>query len=88
MKTNKCIAVLLSLLMSFNTVGVCYAEEGNNEGHEYTSGYIPSDLDYNTPVVNHSNDGISMIDNVVPSSYQTDINYLNANYPEVRDQDP
>lgn len=88
MKTNKCIAVLLSLLMGFNTVGVCYAEEGNNEGQEYTSGYIPSDLDYNTPVVNHSNDGISMIDNVVPSSYQTDINYLNANYPEVRDQDP
>lgn len=88
MKTNKCIAVLLSLLMGFNTVGVCYAEEVNSEGQEYTSGYIPSDLDYNTPVVNHSNDGISMIDNVVPSSYQTDINYLNANYPEVRDQDP
>ena len=75
MKTNKCIAVLLSLLMGFNTVGVCYAEEVNSEGQEYTSGYIPSDLDYNTPVVNHSSDGISMIDNVVPSSYQTDINY-------------
>ena len=88
MKTNKCIAVLLSLLMCFNTVGVCYAEEGNSDGQEYTSGYIPSDLDYNTPVVNHSNDGISTIDNIVPSSYQTDINYLNANYPEVRDQDP
>lgn len=88
MKTNKCIAVLLSLLMGFNTVGVCYAEEGNSDGQEYTSGYIPSDLDYNTPVVNHSSDGISTIDNVVPSSYQTDINYLNANYPEVRDQDP
>lgn len=87
MKTNKCIAVLLSLLMGFNTVGVCYAEEVNSEGQEYTSGYIPSDLDYNTPVVNHSSDGISTIDNVVPSSYQTDINYLNANYPEVRDQD-
>lgn len=87
MKTNKCIAVLLSLFLSFNTVGVCYAEEANSEGQEYTSGYIPSDLDYNTPVVNHSNDGISTIDNVVPSSYQTDINYLNANYPEVRDQD-
>ena len=27
MKTNKCIAVLLSLFLSFNTVGVCYAEE-------------------------------------------------------------
>lgn len=88
MKTNKCIAVLLSLLMGFNTVGVCYAEEANSEGQEYTSGYIPSDLDYNTPVVNHSNEGISTIDNIVPSSYQTDINYLNANYPEVRDQDP
>lgn len=88
MKTNKCIAVLLSLLMGFNTVGVCYAEEVNSEGQEYASGYIPSDLDYNTPVVNHSSDGISTIDNVVPSSYQTDINYLNANYPEVRDQDP
>lgn len=87
MKTNKCIAVLLSLFLSFNTVGVCYAEEGNSDGQEYTSGYIPSDLDYNTPVVNHSNDGISTIDNVVPSSYQTDINYLNTNYPEVRDQD-
>lgn len=87
MKTNKCIAVLLSLLMGFNTVGVCYAEEVNSEGQEYTSGYIPSDLDYNTPVVNHSSDCISTIDNVVPSSYQTDINYLNANYPEVRDQD-
>lgn len=86
MKTNKCIAVLLSLLMGFNTVGVCYAEEVNSEGQEYTSGYVPSDLDYNTPVVNHSNDGISTIDNVVPSSFQTDINYLNANYPDVRDQ--
>lgn len=32
MKTNKCIAVLLSFLMGFNTVGVCYAEEVNNEG--------------------------------------------------------
>ena len=88
MKTNKCIAVLLSLLMGINTVGVCYAEEGNSEGLEYTSGYVPSDLDYNTPVVNHSSDGISTIGNVVPSSYHTDINYLNANYSEVRDQDP
>lgn len=88
MKTNKCIAVLLSLLMGINTVGVCYAEEGNSEDLEYTSGYVPSDLDYNTPVVNHSSDGISTIGNVVPSSYHTDINYLNANYPEVRDQDP
>lgn len=88
MKTNKCIAVLLSLLMGFNTVGVCYAEDGNSEGQEYTSGYVPSDLDYNAPVVNHSSDGISTIDNVVPSSYQTDTNYLNSNYPDVRDQDP
>lgn len=88
MKTNKCIAVLLSFLMGINTVGVCYAEEGNSEGQEYTSSYVPSDLDYNTPVVNHSSDGISTIGNVVPSSYQTDINYLNSNYPDVRDQDP
>lgn len=88
MKTNKCIAVLLSLLMGFITVGVCYAEDGNSEGQEYTSGYVPSDLDYNAPVVNHSSDGISTIDNVVPSSYQTDTNYLNSNYPDVRDQDP
>lgn len=88
MKTNKCIAVLLSLLMGFNTVGVCYAEDGNSNGQEYTSGYIPSDLDYNAPVVNDSSDGISTIDNVVPSSYQTDTNYLNSNYPDVRDQDP
>lgn len=88
MKTNKCIAVLLSLLMGFNTVGVCYAEDGNSEGQEYTSGYVPSDLDYNAPVVNHSSDGISTIDNVVPSSYQTDTNYLNSIYPDVRDQDP
>lgn len=88
MKTNKCIAVLLSLLMGFNTVGVCYAEDGNSEGQEYTSGYVPSDLDYNAPVVNHSSDGISTIDNVVSSSYQTDTNYLNSNYPDVRDQDP
>jgi hypothetical protein len=88
MKTNKCIAVLLSLLMCINTVDVCYAEEGNSEGQEYTSGYVPSDLDYNTPVVNYSSDGISTIGNVVPSSYHTDINFLNANYPEVRDQNP
>lgn len=88
MKTNKYIAVLLSLLMGFNTVGVCYAEDGNSNGQEYTSGYIPSDLDYNAPVVNDSSDGISTIDNVVPSSYQTDTNYLNSNYPDVRDQDP
>lgn len=86
MKTNKCIAVLLSLLMGFNTVGVCYAEEVNSESQEYTSGYIPSDLDYNTPVVNHSNDGISTIDNVVPSSFQTDTKILDSKYPDVRDQ--
>ena len=99
MKTNKLIALLLSLLIGFNTVGVCYGEEVENEvpvveentGNETEKnfyGYVPSDLDYNTPVIDQSNSGIAPIDTLVPSSYQSDINEINAKYPEVRNQNP
>ena len=52
MKTNKCIAVLLSLLMSFNTVGVCYAEEVNDpsaDGSSHTFGDVISDYADDVP---------------------------------------
>ena len=99
MKTNKLIALLLSLLIGFNTVGVCYGEEVENEvpvveentGNETEKnfyGYVPSDLDYNTPVIDQSNSGIAPIDTLVPLSYQSDINEINAKYPEVRNQNP
>lgn len=99
MKTNKLIALLLSLLISFNNVGVCYGEEVENEvpvveentGNESDKqfyGYVPSDLDYNTPVIDQSNSGIAPIDTLVPSSYQYDINEIKAKYPDVRNQNP
>ena len=99
MKTNKLIALLLSLLIGFNTVGVCYGEEVENEapvveentGNESDKqfyGYVPSDLDYNTPVIDQSNSGIAPIGTLVPSSYQYDINEIKAKYPDVRNQDP
>lgn len=52
MKTNKCIAVLLSLLMGFNTVGVCYAEEVNDpstDGSSHTFGDVISDYADDVP---------------------------------------
>ena len=115
MKMNKLITVLLSLLMGFNTVGVCYAEEvgdseeptvvenieenttvgseeesnnNNVDNQQQTFSYIPSDLDYNTPVVNDSSDGISTIDVTIPSAFQNDINDLKSKYPDVRNQNP
>ena len=99
MKTNKLIALLLSLLIGFNTVGVCYGEEVENEapvveentGNETDKqlyGYVPSDLDYNTPVIDGSNSGIAPIDTLIPSAYQYDINEIKAKYPDVRNQDP
>ncbi len=63
-------------------------EDASEILEEHSFGYIPSDLDSNTPVINHSNNGISTIDTLVPSSYQTNIDYLKVTYPEVRDQEP
>mgnify|MGYP004557674865 FL=1 len=88
MKIHKLITILLSILIGFNTVDFCYGEESEiyKESEEQNLGYISSDLDFNTPVVEHSVDGISTIDTLVPSAFQTDVNALNAKYPDVRDQ--
>lgn len=99
MKTNKLIALLLSLLIGFNTVGVCYGEEVENEvpvvqentgnkSDKQFYGYVPSDLDYNTPVIDQLNSGIAPIGTLVPSSYQYDVNEIKAKYPDVRNQNP
>lgn len=98
MKMNKLITVLLSLLMSFNTVGVCYAEEVEgvqepiveedttkeeyNENEQDTSSRTFSD------VISEDADDVPYYESEIetysdiPASYQLDKN----KYPDVRDQ--
>lgn len=81
MKTNKCIAVLLSLLMGFNTVGVCYAEEENDPstgGSSHTFGDVISD--YADDVPYYDNEVEAYAD--IPTHYELDKNM----FPDVRNQ--
>lgn len=81
MKTNKCIAVLLSLLMSFNTVGVCYAEEVNDpsaDGSSHTFGDVISD--YADDVPYYDSEVEAYMD--IPTRYELDKNL----FPDVRNQ--
>lgn len=83
MKTNKCIAVLLSLLMSFNTVGVCYAEEVNDpstDGSSHTFGDVISDYADDVPYYNSEVEAYADI----PAHYELDKNM----FPDVRNQNP
>lgn len=83
MKTNKCIAVLLSLLMGFNTVGVCYAEEVNDpstDGSSHTFGDVISD--YADDVPYHDSEVEAYAD--IPAHYELDKNL----FPDVRNQNP
>ena len=83
MKTNKCIAVLLSLLMSFNTVGVCYAEEVNNpstDGSSHTFGDVISDYADDVPYYDSEVEAYADI----PAHYELDKNM----FPDVRNQNP
>lgn len=83
MKTNKCIAVLLSLLMGFNTVGVCYAEEVNDpstDGSSHTFGDVISDYADDVPYYNSEVEAYADI----PAHYELDKNL----FPDVRNQNP
>lgn len=83
MKTNKCIAVLLSLLMGFNTVGVCYAEEVNDpstDDSSHTFGDVISDYADDVPYYNSEVEGYADI----PAHYELDKNL----FPDVRNQNP
>ena len=53
-------------------------------------GYIPSDLDYNTPVYNgNANNGIALYADEVPAAYPSDgIAGIQRTYPVSRDQNP
>lgn len=83
MKTNKCIAVLLSLLMGFNTVGVCYAEEVNDpttDGSSHTFGDVISEYADDVPYYNSEVEAYADI----PAHYELDKNM----FPDVRNQNP
>lgn len=83
MKTNKCIAVLLSLLMCFNTVGVCYAEEVNDpstDGSSHTFGDVISEYADDVPYYDSEVEAYADI----PTRYELDKNL----FPDVRNQNP
>lgn len=83
MKTNKCIAVLLSLLISFNTVGVCYAEEVNDpstDDSSHTFGDVISDYADDVPYYDSEVEAYADI----PAHYELDKNL----FPDVRNQNP
>ena len=52
-----------------------------------TGGYLPSDLDYNTPVY-YGSSRARRAAAAIPASYQSDVNALRSTYPAVRDQNP
>ncbi|WP_303233145.1 lectin like domain-containing protein [Holdemanella biformis] len=83
MKTNKCIAVLLSLLMGFNTLGVCYAEEvidPSTDGSSHTFGDVISEYADDVPYYESEVDAYADI----PTRYELDKNL----FPDVRNQNP
>ena len=84
---KKFLAIALTAALLFNTQSLVYAEEttenGDEAATEYVSGYIQSDLDYNTPVYE---DEVGLYSNV-PSSYNT-IAEVRSTYPENRNQNP
>lgn len=83
MKTNKYIAVLLSLLMGFNTVGVCYAEEVNDpstDGSSHTFGDVISEYADDVPYYDSEVEAYTDI----PTRYELDKNL----FPDVRNQNP
>lgn len=83
MKINKCIAVLLSLLMGFNTVGVCYAEEINDpstDGSSHTFGDVISEYADDVPYYDSEVETYADI----PTHYELDKNL----FPDVRNQNP
>ena len=63
-------------------------EENARETPQINFGYIPSDLDYNTPVVSGSSSGIKRAPATIPSSYQSNIEELKTIYPDLRNQNP
>ena len=63
-------------------------EENTGETPQINFGYIPSDLDYNTPVVSGSSGGIKRAPANIPSSYQSNIEELKTTYPDLRNQNP
>ncbi len=84
---KKFLAIALTAALLFNTQSLVYAEEttenGDEAATEYVSGYIQSDLDYNTPVYENE---IALYSDV-PSSYGS-IAEVRSTYPENRNQNP
>ena len=62
------------------------SEQGNTE-RMVTGGYIPSELDYNTPVYNSEGDAARAAVNL-PTVYPTNMEWFKSTYPQVRDQNP
>ena len=63
-------------------------EENSGETPQIIFGYIPSDLDYNTPVVSGASGGIKRAPATIPVSYQSNIEELKTIYPDLRNQNP
>ena len=96
MKTHKLIAVLLSLFMSLNTVGVCYAEEENVQETTIENNGADNNQSNNDEFSMHTYDGVisEYADDVpyyesdvetytaIPTSFELDRQI----YPDVRDQ--
>lgn len=62
------------------------SEQGNTE-RMVTGGYIPSKLDYNTPVYNSEGEVVRAAVNL-PAVYPTNMEWFKSTYPQVRDQNP
>ena len=95
MKTHKLLAVLLSLFMSLNTVGICYAEEENgqettienNDADDQSNTEDSSSYTYNEVISDYADDVPYYESDVetytaIPSSFELDKQL----YPDVRDQ--
>lgn len=94
MKTHKLLAVLLSLFMSLNTVGICYAEEGSSEETTIEDNYDDqsnndefSTHTYNEVISDYADDIPYYESDVetytaIPSSFELDKQI----YPDVRNQ--
>ena len=82
------ITFLLVVQVTSNPI---YAEEyipsSDVQQEKTVSSYIPDDLDKNAPVVERKPYDLYR-DTALPSSYGTNVEELNAQYPQVRDQNP
>lgn len=106
MKAKRILSVMLSAVMIIGAAVPVAAEPVSAEQsveteqqpiveNSITSGYIPSDLDYNTPVyepdeaVPYSDDWAYSADETIESKYPANgVSDIKAKYPSVRNQNP